>query len=110
MNLTMGAIFVVVTMLVIKQILALKKEWNKSEQTNIKSEFDFSRYDDKINEIGINAMGAVENGEVKKQLLLNNAQKRDSNKVLDQYISFINNSMLYKYLISIGDQKYNGED
>lgn len=100
--------FVAVAILIVKQIMILKKEWNNCTQTCMKSNFNSSRYPDKINEIGKEAMEAVESGKVKKQLLPNDAPKYDSGKTLNQYIEFINSSELYQYLISLKEQKYNG--
>lgn len=110
MNLIIGGVFAIVVMLIIKQIAAIRNEWEKRSDVRIECDFDCSRYSDTINEMGKNAMGSIKKGIVKKQLLPNDALKHDSNMVLDQYIDFINCSSMYKYLMSAKEQKYNGED
>lgn len=108
MNLVIGGIFGVVTILIVRQIITLRSEWLRYKKADDENEFDSNRYSDRINEIGKSAMDAIEKGMVKKQLLPNDALKHNSNKVLDEYINFVNNSSVYQYLISAKERKYNG--
>lgn len=110
MHLLIGSIFVAVLILLMLQIKTLKNDWDKHRKSDREGNLDLNRYPDNVNEVGKRAMDDIKKGIVKKQLLSNDALKHDSNKMLTQYRRFINDSSVYKYLISAKEWKYNGED
>lgn len=58
--------------------------------------------------IGNRVMFAVRCGKVKKQLLPNNSPKYDSKNALKEYIKFINESEIYKKIVSIKESGFYG--
>lgn len=101
-------VFAIVIFLIAMQVVTLKREWNKRLYGDTDNGFCADRYSDRINELGLDAMDAIEKGIVRKQLLSNDAREHDSNLVLDQYIAFVDHSSAYQYLISAKERKYNG--
>lgn len=65
-------------------------------------------YSKEISEIGEKTMCAVKAGKVKKQLLSNDASEYDSNNALEQYVAFVDQSTVYKKVMSIKEQKFHG--
>lgn len=58
--------------------------------------------------VGNRVMLAVRSGKVKKQLLPNNSPKYDSKNALKKYIKFINESEIYKKIVSIKESGFYG--
>lgn len=55
-----------------------------------------------------NAICAVESGEIKKQLIGNDAPIYDSYYAMRQYENFVNKALIYKRILSVEGNRYNG--
>lgn len=107
MNLIVYAIFgVVILLLLIQFIYIIRNASNNREkkQNNQNNKV----YSKEISELGEKTMCAVKAGKVKKQLLSNDAPEYDSNNALEQYVAFVDQSTVYKKVMSIKEQKFYG--
>lgn len=104
MNLIVYAVFGVVILLLLIQFIYIIKNAsnNRGKKQNNKV------YSKEISELGEKTMCAVKAGKVKKQLLSNDAPEYDSNNALEQYVAFVDQSTVYKKVMSIKEQKFHG--
>lgn len=104
MNLIVYAIFGVVILLLLIQFIYIIRNAsnNRGKKQNNKV------YSKEISELGEKTMCAVKAGKVKKQLLSNDAPEYDSNNALEQYVAFVDQSTVYKKVMSIKEQKFHG--
>ena len=104
MNLIVYAVFGVVILLLLIQFIYIIK--NASNNRGKKQ--NYKVYSKEISELGEKTMCAVKAGKVKKQLLSNDAPEYDSNNALEQYVAFVDQSTVYKKVMSIKEQKFHG--
>ncbi|MFR7476063.1 hypothetical protein [Frisingicoccus sp.] len=100
-NVIIYIILGVILLLPLAQIVILVKAniRSKKKQSN-------SDYEPSVKQLGKNVMHAVENGTIKKQLLLNDAPEYDSTNALKRYVNFIEKSSIYKQIANIEDTRF----
>lgn len=103
MNLIVYVIFGAVILLLLIQFIYIRNASNdRGRKQNNKI------YSKEISELGEKMMYAVKAGKVKKQLLSNDAPEYDSNNALEQYVAFVDQSTVYKKVMSIKEQRFHG--
>lgn len=66
------------------------------------------KYTEEVIRQGNRSVQAVKSGDLKKQLLVNDSQPYDSNEALEQYETFVDESPVYKKLLSLEEKRYHG--
>ncbi len=106
MNIIIYGTFIVLAVLLIAQIGYVFIKINRSQKnrvilSRIKYPADVLRHSEK-------SIQAVINGEIKKQLIENDAPLYNSAKALQQYSEFIKESTIYKKIFILKGSRYNG--
>nr|WP_296480330.1 hypothetical protein [uncultured Acetatifactor sp.] len=106
MNLIIYTIFIVLIALLIAQVgyvIGKVKKNRKNEDDYLKSV-----YSTDVLEHGKKSMQAVRSGEIKKQLIENDAPLYNSARTLQQYSKFIEESTIFKKILVFKESRYNG--
>lgn len=105
MNFIVYGIFGVIILLLLVQFIFI---YLRNTPNDRSKKLNNKVYSKEISELGEKTMCAVKTGKVKKQLLSNDAPEYDSNNALEQYEAFVDQSTVYKKVMSIKEQKFHG--
>lgn len=108
MNIVLYIILCLILLLVLVQFIFLFFNFPLIHNRKNKEKQSDKVYEKEIVELGEKLMFAVKMGKVKKQLLSNDAQQYNSNNALKEYVAFVDQSTIYKKIVSIEDGKFYG--
>lgn len=106
MNIIIYGTFTVLAVLLIAQVGYVFIKINRSQKNTVSS--FRTEYPADVLEHGEKSIQAVINGEIKKQLIENDASLYNSAKALHQYSEFIKESTIYKKIFILKGSRYNG--
>lgn len=108
MNVFLYIVFSLILLTVVMQFIFLFFDFPLTYNKHKRQKRSDKVYEKEVAELGDKLMSAVKMGKVKKQLLSNDAQQYNSNNALKHYVTFVDQSSIYKRIVSIEDGKFYG--
>ena len=105
MNFVIYGIFAACIILILLQLKVLHSPKGTRHR---EEKWENKGYSAEVSGYGEKAMCAVNDGRVKKQLLSNDAPRYNSNNVLKQYVTFVDQSSMYKKLALMKERRFHG--
>lgn len=106
MDIIIYGTFIVLAVLLIAQVGYVFIKINRSQKNKVTPLR--TKYPADVLEHGEKSIQAVINGEIKKQLIENDAPLYNSAQALQQYSEFIKESTIYKKIFILKGSRYNG--
>lgn len=73
---------------------------------NKRKSIDANNYSEDVLNAGTRTMDATKNGIIKKQLLMNDSNEYNSNNALEEYVIFVEKSVVFRKIASMEESRF----